>query len=69
LAGLGAKIPARPDIDMFEIYRAPKPLIRKQFLKPQGNRRIYDVQIIDPEDPDYVPPPEEPKSRRRALAR
>jgi hypothetical protein len=66
LAGLGAQIRAA-ELDGFEPYRTPKPLIRKQFPKPgPGNRGIYDVVIVDPEDPDYTPPVEEPK-RRRAL--
>lgn len=66
LAGLGAQIRAA-DLDGFEPYRTPKPLIHKQFPIPgPNNRGIYRPEIIDPEDPDYTPPVEEPK-RRRAL--
>jgi hypothetical protein len=66
---LGARIRAA-DLDGFELYRTPKPLIRKQFPKPgPGNRGIYDVVITDPEDEGFTPPEEEPKPRRRVLAR
>jgi len=62
---LGARIRAA-DLDTFEPYRLPKPLISKQFPKPgPGNRGIYDVVVIDPEDEDV--PAEEPPERRRAL--
>lgn len=69
LAALGARIRAC-DLEEFEPYRTPKPLIHKQFPIPgPGNRGIYRPEIIDPEDEDYVPPEEEPKPRRRVLTR
>jgi hypothetical protein len=67
LAGLGARIRAA-DLQGFEPYRMPRPLVRKQFpVGGPNSRGIYRPEIIDPENEDYVPP-EEPK-RRRALAR
>jgi hypothetical protein len=70
LAGLGARIRAA-DLEGFEPYRARKPLIRKQF--PVGgpdSKGIYKPVLIDPEDEDHTPPPEEPKGRRgRVLVR
>jgi hypothetical protein len=67
LAGLGARIRAA-DLEGFEPYRLPKPLIRKQF--PVGgpdSRGLYRTVVTDPEDEGYVP--EEPQPRRRVLAR
>jgi hypothetical protein len=67
LVALGAKIRACA-LDEFEPYREAKPLIRKQFPRGgPGNKGMYDVVITDPEGDGYVP--EEPKLRRRALAR
>ena len=69
LAALGAQIRAA-DLDSFEPYREPRPLIRKQFPRPgPGNRGLYDVVIVDPEDGPDTPQVEEPKPRRKALAR
>jgi len=74
LAALGAKIRAWPaaDLDSFEAYRTPKPLVCKQFpLGSPDSRGLYRVEVVDPEDEDYLPPVEEPPKRRprRALAR
>jgi hypothetical protein len=74
LAELGAKIRAWPaaNLDSFEAYRTPKPLVRKQFpLGSPDSRGLYRVEVVDPEHEDYVPPVEEPPKRRprRALAR
>jgi hypothetical protein len=67
LAALDARIRAA-DLEGFEPYREPKPLIRKQFpADGPDSRGIYRTTVIDPEDEDYTPPGE-PK-RRRALAR
>jgi hypothetical protein len=69
LAALGARIRACP-LKGFEPYRTPKPLIRKQFqLGGPNSRGMYRTVVTDPEDPDYVPEAEQPKPRRRALAR
>ena len=68
LAGLGARIRAA-ELDTFEPYREPRPLVRRQF--PVGgpdSKGVYKAEITDPEDEDYEPPEEEPR-RRRALAR
>jgi hypothetical protein len=65
---MGARIRAA-DLEGFEPYRTPKRLIYKQF--PAGgpdSRGIYKPVIIDPEDEDYTPPPEEPKHRRGRVA-
>jgi hypothetical protein len=68
LAGLGARIRACP-LEDFEPYRTPKPLIRKRCpVDGPDSKGIYRPVITDPEDEDYTPP-EEPKPRRRALAR
>jgi len=67
LTTLGATIRAC-DLEAFEPYRTPKPLIRKQFpLGCPDSRGLYRVEITDPEDEGYTPP-EEPKPRE-ALAR
>jgi hypothetical protein len=64
---LGARIRAA-DLDGFETYRTPKPLIRKQFpVRGPDGRGIYQPVIEDPEGEEYMPP-EEPAPRRRALA-
>ncbi|HYB35863.1 MAG TPA: hypothetical protein VEF72_08825 [Mycobacterium sp.] len=65
VVGLGARVRAA-DLDGFAPYREPKALMHKQF--PTRERGIYKPVVIDPEDEDYVPPPEEPK-RRGVLAR
>jgi hypothetical protein len=69
LAGLGARIRAA-DLEGFEPYRTPKPLIRRQFpLGGPNSRGMYRTVVTDPEDPGYVPEAEQAKPRRRALAR
>jgi hypothetical protein len=53
LAALGAVIHAWPAdrLDSFEAYRVPLPAQRKQFqLHGPGNRGMYRVEILDPED-------------------
>jgi hypothetical protein len=67
LAGLGVRIRAA-ELDTFEPYREPKPLIRKQFPVggPDG-KGIYKPVLLDPEDPDYTEPVEEPMRRRMQL--
>jgi hypothetical protein len=69
VTALGARIRAC-QLEDFEPYRKPKPLVRRQFpLGGPDSKGMYRTVVTDPEDEDYTPEPEEPKARRRALAR